>query len=571
MNDDPRVSTERSAASRRRPRRGPVLGLVASAGLAAAGLALLATSVSSAPSLPDLISEQTGPGRTQIYRDGRLLMRFDGFITNSTSAPAELEIWANTPNAQGVMTTVEQRVSGAAVATGGRKPVVVYEVADGHRHYHLKNAAEYTLWTPDRSRQVALAQKTEAGFCLEDSEWRGGDDAQYSTGTNDFCLQGDAPRPGPLVMGISPGWRDVYNDGLSYQWVDISNVPPGDYQLASRPDPTDAIAESNEGNNGYAFRAARVPGFLPRPVSVGRVDAGQTANVALAADEYVSECYQSPSASDTPYCDPGSVRFRITSLPTRGVLRQNGAALSVGSVLNSGAIAYTANAGQRGGDGFTYEAFDSARQQFPTQKPQAAVAIQVGAPVVSVAISGAQPSGVAGLSMQLSAVLTNSSGGVDWSASAGSITSSGLFTAPRTAGTVTIRATSAEDPSASAAITVTVTPAKIQAPAPTARDPFPRLSAGGKALSALKVKRIATRSYVAKVVAGRKGGQLRMTVTSGRTVLTTKSVRLKAGKGFIYRVTMRRSVPLAQVRITARFTPKGVRTPSVRSVRIARL
>src|SRR6185503_8457913 len=104
-----------------------------------------------------------------------------------------------------------------------------------------------------------------------------------------------------------------------------------------------------------------------------------------------------------------------------------------------------------------------------------------------------------------------------------------------TAGTVTIRATSAEDPAVSAAITVTVTTAKVQAPAPTSRDPFPRLSAGGRTLSALKVKRIATRSYVAKAVAGAKGGRLRFTLTSGRKVLATRSVGLKARKGFVYR------------------------------------
>jgi hypothetical protein len=575
MSDDPQDSTERPAAARRRPRRGRVLGLLGSAGLAAAGLAIVATTVSSAPSLPDLISEQTGPGRTQVYRDGRLLMRFDGFVSNAASAPAELEIWANNPNGQGVMTQVQQRVSGVAVPTG-RSPVVRFEEADGHRHYHLKNAAEYTLWTADRSRQVALAQKTEAGFCLEDSLYNGGSGpAEYSANANDFCLQvdpGQTWRPGPLVMGVSPGYRDLYDAGLSYQWVDISNTPPGNYQLASRTDPTDVIAESNEGNNGYAFRAAVVPGFLPRQLSVGRVDPGQTANVALASDEFISECYDdSPSPSDTPYCNPGSVRYRIASLPTRGVIRQNGAALGVGSVLTSGAITYTANGGQRGGDQFTYEAFDISRPEFPVQKPQAAVAIQVGAPIVTVAISGAQASITAGVSMQLSAVLTNSTRGVNWSASAGSITPGGLFTAPKTAGTVTIRATSAEDPSASAAVSVKVTPAKVQAPAPTARDPFPRLTAGRNLLSPLKVKRIATRSYVAKVVAGRKGGQLRITVTNGRKVIKTKLVALKARKGFIYRVTLTRGVPLAKVRITARFTPKGSRTTIVRRAGIARL
>lgn len=582
MTEEPRdrIETQRPVTRRRRVRRGPVLGLLGAAGLAAAGLAIAATSVTSAESLPDMISEPPADARTQVYRDGRLLIRFDGFVTNNVSAPAELEIWANNPNGQGVMQTVQQRVAGAPISAGaaaGRKPVVVYEVADGHSHYHLKNAAEYTLWTPDRTRQVALAQKTEAGFCLEDSQrWGGNRDPQYSSSANGFCLQAPTPQPGPLVMGITQGFRDIYYDGLSYQWVDVSNVAPGNYELASRSDPNDVIAESNEGNNGYAFLSAVVPGFLPEGKSVGRVDPGQTAGITLSAQEFKSVCFPNnaefnPDANDVPYCDPGSVRYRITSLPSRGVLRQGGAALGVGFVLTNGAITYTANAGQRGGDSFTYEAFDAGRTiPAQTSRPQAAVAIQVGAPVVSVAISGAQPSIVAGLSMQLSAVLTNSSGGVTWSTTAGSITPGGLFTAPSTPGTATIRATSVEDPSATATVAVQVTPAKVQAPAPTARDPFPTLSAGRKPLSALKVKRIAPRSFVAKAVAGAKGGRLQWKVTSGRTVLKTKTVTLKPRRGFIYRVTLKRGTNMKKVRVTARFTPKGTRSAIVRRSAVPR-
>src|SRR5690606_26345787 len=116
-------------------------------------------------------------------------------------------------------------------------------------------------------------------------------------------------------------------------------------------------------------------------------------------------------------------------------------------ILTRGELTYTASAGQRGGDSFTYEAFDAAEPGFPRVRPQAAAAIQVGAPITTVAISGAQPSVVAGLSIQLSAVLTNGPSGVAWTASAGSITPHGLFTAPAKAGTVTVRATSKDDTS----------------------------------------------------------------------------------------------------------------------------
>ena len=62
-----------------------------------------------------------------------------------------------------------------------------FEGADDHNHYHLKNAAEYTLRTLDGTGQVALAQKTQAGFCLEDSQAIAGEDLQgpYSANRGD--------------------------------------------------------------------------------------------------------------------------------------------------------------------------------------------------------------------------------------------------------------------------------------------------------------------------------------------------------------------------------------------------
>ena len=560
MNDDSRDTAQapEHEPTRRRPRRRAVLGLLGSAGLAAAGLAIAAATVTSQPNLPDMISEPPGEPATQIYwepqqNDHRLLMRFDGWVTNHELAPAELEIYATTPNAQGAMQNVQQRVGGQVVDTGGRRPTVIFEVADGHRHYHLKSAAEYSLWTNDRARQVALAQKTEAGFCLEDSVYRGGGrPAKYSASTNDFCLQltggQTQPRPGPLVMGITQGWRDLYHAGLSYQWVDVSNVAPGRYQLANRADPTDVIAESDESNNGYAFREAVVPGFLPKAVNVGRVDPGQSAGITLAADEFISDCYGVAEDGDSPYCNPGTRRFRITSAPARGVLRQGGTVLAAGSELTSGAITYTASAGQRGGDSFTYEAYDAGEPRFPRTRPQAAVAIQVGAPITTVAISGAQPSIVAGLSMQLTAVTANAPSGVTWSASAGSITPSGLFTAPASAGPVAIRATSNDDPSAYAEVGVQVTAPQVQAPAPTV-TPKPK-----PLIKRLKVGRVGKRIVVAKVTAGPKRGKVRITATLKKKVLGRCVRNVRAGKTATCKITLKRNYNLKRVKVTAKLT-----------------
>lgn len=82
----------------------------------------------------------------------------------------------------------------------------------------------------------------------------------------------------------------------------------------------------------------------------------------------------------------------------------------------------------------------------------------------SVSVSPATAALQTGATQQFTATVTGlSSTSVTWSASAGSITASGLYTAPSTAGTYTITATSTADTtkSGSATVTVTTTPPAV--------------------------------------------------------------------------------------------------------------
>lgn len=549
----------------RRVRRTSVLSLLGVAGAVAVGLPLAATTGSGDPNLPDLVSSATGPPSTQIYRDGRLLIRFDGFVVNSVSALAPLEIQASNPDANGVMQSVQQYVGTTPVGPGpGGKPVVRYESADGHNHYHLKNAAEYSLWNLAETARMALAQKTEAGFCLEDSEQIGGNvPAAYASSTNNFCGRNQGPGsgnpPNPLIMGISPGWRDIYYKGLSYQWVDVSNVAPGRYRLASRVNPDKTIHESDYGNDGYVYLNATVPGYTPKGIDAGRVDPGRSLPITLAADKFTSTCFQNnedfnPSLNDTPYCDPGPVQFVITSLPSRGALTlPDGTPLAVGDpVPSGGAVTYTPGPGQRGADSFGYEAQDSNMPGAQKTKPIAAVAIQVGAPVTSVAISGAPASMLAGVAVQLQAVLTNGLSGVTWSASSGSVTATGLFTAPHTPGTVTVRATSKDDPSASAAVSIRIVPAGKQAAAPT--------TPSNKMIAGFRVGRVGPRLLVTRVATGPRGGKLTVTATFRRRVLGRCVTRVGADRAVTCRIRLRHRYDLRKVRVTAKLTVAGGRS-----------
>jgi len=432
------------------------------AGAVALGLAALPASAVSA--LPDLVSERPGAAYVEEYGDGRLLLRFAGFVTNAPGA-GPLEIRSSAPNAEGRMSVVRQWRDMAAAGTGGaevpppggRVPTVVFEDNDDHNHYHLKDAAEYSLWNTDRTAQVALAQKTEAGFCIEDSEPSGAggaDDARYSVSTHNFCWQdNDTLGQDTLVMGISPGFRDVYPSSLAFQWVDISNVPPGRYQLAARVDPTDVIAEEREDNNGHAFRETVVPGHRGVPVTVPQ-SAGGPVEITLAA---------------ASFGDHGSRRFRILTAPAGGTLD-----VPVGAEITGSRVVYTPKPGYRRSDSFLFAAVD-ASSDFPLTPPAAPVTIAGEDVVVNVA--GAPAELIAGLGVQLSAQVANAGGGVTWSvdgvsggnATVGTITPGGLYVAPAApppGGAATIRATSVEEPSAAGEARIRIVAPSAQAAAP---------------------------------------------------------------------------------------------------------
>ncbi len=95
----------------------------------------------------------------------------------------------------------------------------------------------------------------------------------------------------------------------------------------------------------------------------------------------------------------------------------------------------------------------------PTRSASSTVTVT---PVVAVAVSPASASVSAGATFQFTASVTGSANtAVTWSTTGGTVSASGLYTAPATAGTCTVTATSVADPTKSALSTVTVTAASV--------------------------------------------------------------------------------------------------------------
>jgi hypothetical protein len=348
-------------------------------------------------------------------------------------------------------------------------------------------------------------------------------------------------------MGTSSGWRDVYDKSLAFQWIDVSNTAPGRYLVGAEADPDNTIWEGGGGaeSNVPAFASQQVivPGWTAQPVSLAQTGSPQA--VPLSSVKFGTQ-------------GNSNLRYRVTSAPAHGTLN-----VALGQDFTAGTqVIYTPSPGYLGGDGFTYVA-RSIGSSFPLNPQNATVSFASTQP--SVAISGAPASLVAGTSVQLTAAVSNLPGGVSWGASAGSISPTGLYTAPGTppaGGTTTVRATSTANPAVAAQVVIGISPRPKQTAKP---DPFGSLTAGRKLLSPLKIRRVGRRVIIGKVVTGRKGGRITITTTIGRKVLGRCSARIGARKGFTCKVRLKRNYPLRKVRMTAKFTAKGGATAVRRS------
>jgi hypothetical protein len=595
------------------------VSLLVLAGLLAATV-VPATGAEGDELLPDLVAEPVGQADTTATTDTidgqtRLLLRFTSYVRNVGAGP--LEVTGVNP--------VNGRISGAGLnqvlthnhdtdADGAldKTPAPLpgaelkYETSDLHNHWHFQRAARYSLWNDAKSAEIDASSKV--GFCFLDI---GHGDPNYdpavdapihfkydgfvapktfgSSTSNCLAHLPSFPSPNDDVvpqrtqvdMGISTGWRDVYERTLPFQYIDVSNLQPGHFWLRSQVDPDNLLRESNDANTAvFASARSTVPGYIAKPI--GNVNPFQVSGVKESTSTItLSQTSFRNTAAGTPLL--GAPRYKIVEQPEHGTVAPPAGVVPDAQGWFAGdKVIYKKDGSYNGPDDFKF-AVKQATSQFPLNPASAAVILQVGSGNgdTSVGISGAPAWLYTGQGAALTAAV-NPDEDPTWAVdgipggdvTVGTIDSKGFYKAPAKVpadGKVRITATAADGAFDAVEIPIRARPV----PPPTPDLPDPPLPPAGptpgnpttpvKPLSKPLIARNGRR-LVVKFMPG-KTGKLSITVRrKGKRVASCK-VGVVRARAATCRFTLKKS---KVKKLTGRLSVSGKLTVRGRTVAVRR-
>lgn len=177
-------------------------------------------------------------------------LRFDAIVVNI--GPGDFEIEGRGTISGNRRGNVVQLIETDGAPVVVETPAEMFYAGDGHDHWHVEDMQHWTIASMnDRARPLRSGEKR--GFCFWDN-YRYGSlaDPTYHPTTTSACeTRGDDVVP----MGLSVGWGDEYPSTIAFQYIDITGLPNGDYEVRLVADPATLelpngeFVEAEEGNN----------------------------------------------------------------------------------------------------------------------------------------------------------------------------------------------------------------------------------------------------------------------------------------------------------------------------------
>jgi Lysyl oxidase len=192
--------------------------------------------------LPDL--DQRLPDTVSIVvKGGHRLLTFGSATDNRGEGP--LIVVGRRDGPIMTVTQIIDRSDGSSYSrpTGA---VMRYVRTATHEHWHLIGFERYDLYRASDHTLVGRSRKV--GFCLGDRYLVPGSDPNLLPVYTSECGK-NRPDLQRLRAGISPNFGDDYVPQKEGQYVDVSGLPAGRYELVHVANPGGNILESDYGNN----------------------------------------------------------------------------------------------------------------------------------------------------------------------------------------------------------------------------------------------------------------------------------------------------------------------------------
>ncbi len=186
--------------------------------------------ISNGVPLPDLVVDESR-------------MASSWFLSKEFIAPDSCTVYEKCVTGTGTRTLLRfdafiQNVGTTHLVLGSPKGSRDFEYSPCHDHYHLASSTQYLLLYDDGS---VAAEGHKQSFCWSDTDpVPGMNTTRHFPFSDANCNHS---------TGLSVGWGDVYASDLECQFVDVTDVPPGVYDLTVRVNPQRVMKESDYSNN----------------------------------------------------------------------------------------------------------------------------------------------------------------------------------------------------------------------------------------------------------------------------------------------------------------------------------